>query len=497
MLIAVAALQIAVLLAVVALFFRRSGPVQFDPRLAQLPEQLSRLDGRADALDVHIRSALDSMRRELATEAQTTRYANAAASTALRAEVATSITNLGTALNTGLEKFRADAATSSSALRTEVEQKMHSISQGFSGFKEEINAKHSALKQSLSEGLVELMGSNNAHQDKLRNTVEQSLAALNKDNSDKLEQMRATVDEKLQATLNKRLTDSFGQVTTHLGEVQKGLGEMKELATGVGDLKKVLTNVSRRGGLGEFLVGQQLEEMFSPEQYLKQANIKPNTSEAVDYALKFPNGSPGDFVLLPIDSKFPTADWEKLEHAYDHGTPDEIAFAGKAFERGIRSAAKSICEKYIDPPTTTPHAIMVLPTEGLYAEVVRRPGLQSDIQNTCCVTIAGPSTFRAILTSFQMGFQMLNLQKKGDDVWKVLSKAKSEFGNFGTLMNKVERQVGTVQNTLREINSKTTTINRALKSVSDSDSDVASTNLFGFEDLPPPTFSIAASVEED
>lgn len=272
---------------------------------------------------------------------------------------------------------------------------------------------------------------------------------------------------------------------------------MKELAIGVGDLKKVLSNVSRRGGLGEFAVGQQLEEMFSPEQYIKQANIKPDTSEAVDFALKFPNGQPGHFILLPIDAKFPTADWERLEHAYDHGTADEIASAGKAFERSIRIAGKSICDKYIDPPTTTPHAIMVLPTEGLYAEVVRRPGLQAEIQSDYRVTIAGPSTFRAILTSFQMGFQMLNLQKKGDDVWKVLSKAKNEFGNFGMLMDKVERQVGTVQNTLGDIKRKTGTINKALKGVSDSDVDAAPTNLFGFEDLDPPNFSLAAGAEEE
>jgi DNA recombination protein RmuC len=237
--------------------------------------------------------------------------------------------------------------------------------------------------------------------------------------------------------------------------------------------------------------------MFSPEQYVKQYNIKPDTTEAVDYALKFPNGDTGSFVLLPIDAKFPRSDWEVLEHATEHGTADEIAAAGKAFERAIRTQAKKIGDKYIDPPTTMPHAIMVLPTEGLYAEVVRRPGLQSEIQSTYRVTVAGPSTFMAILTSFQMGFHTLAIQKKGDEVWKVLSKAKNEFTNFGTLMDKVEKQVGTVQNTLGEIKKKTTTINRSLKDVSNLGSGAPNSNLVAFDEVAGIAPSLAAGSVED
>jgi DNA recombination protein RmuC len=223
--------------------------------------------------------------------------------------------------------------------------------------------------------------------------------------------------------------------------------------------------------------------MFSPEQYIKNARIKPNTLEAVEYALKFPNGEGAEsYILLAIDAKFPKEDWERLEHAYEHGTPEEIAAAGRAFERAIRAEGKRICEKYIDPPTTMPHAIMFLPTESLYAEVVRRPGLQSEVQSQCRVTIAGPSTFMAILTSFQMGFHTLAIQKKGDEVWRVLSGAKTEFEKFGGLMDKVEKQVGTVQNTLRELGTKSRTINRALKNVSSLDAPVAASNLIGFEE---------------
>jgi DNA recombination protein RmuC len=487
MLIALLVLQCVVVLAVLVLILRKPVAAEPDPRLAD----------KLTSLDAYIRETLAQMRSDIPNEASRTRTDNEASASTLRNEVIGNITTLGDTLKAELAKFGADNTAAADRLRSDVEQKMHTISQSFSDFKTDTGLRHSALQESLNNKLIELMTSNAAHQDKLRSAVELSLATLNKDNAAKLEEMRVTVDEKLSATLNDRLTKSFGQVTTHLGEVQKGLGEMKELATGVGDLKKVLSNVSRRGGVGEFLVGQQLEQMFSPEQYLKQVTIKPNTREAVDYALKFPGGEPGSFVLLPIDAKFLTSDWERLEYAYDHGTPEEIAVAGKAFEHAIRAEGKSISDKYIDPPTTMPHAIMVLPTEGLYAEVVRRPGLQSEIQSNCRVTIAGPSTFMAILTSFQMGFHTLAIQKKGDEVWKVLSKAKNEFTNFGTLMDKVEKQVGTVQNTLGEINRKTTTINRALKNVSSLDSGSSTSNLIGLEKLPIPTLSLAASGDED
>jgi len=480
-------LQLVALLAVILLLLRRSATPVADPRLAQLaetlPAQLARLEARNEALEQHLREALAGMRTEQKSDARE-----------LRLEVIGNITGLGSTLTLALGKFAEDNVLSADKLRADVDQKMRAISQRFSDFDTETTRRHTAMQESLNGKLLELIASNTGHQDKLRSTVEVLLERLTTDNSTKLEQMRATVEEKLDKTLQSRVTEAFGQVTTHLGEVQKGLGEMKVLATGVGDLKKVLSNVSRRGGVGEFLVGQQLEQMFSPEQYLKQVNIKPSTAEKVDFALKFPNGEQGSFVLLPIDAKFPTSDWERLEHAYDHGTAEEIAEAGKAFERAIRIQGKSICDKYIDPPTTMPHAIMVLPTESLYAEVVRRPGLQSEMQQSCHVTIAGPSTFMAILTSFQMGFHTMAIQKKGDEVWRVLSRAKGEFEKFGGLMDKVEKQVGTVQSTLREINSKTTTINRSLKGVSSVDTS-ATAHLLDLEHLP--SLSLANSSEEE
>ena len=493
-------LQVVILIVVVILLLRKQPAPDQDPRLAQLaeslPAQLTRLDAHFESLDRHLRSEVAQLRTDIADEAKRTRDASAADFTALRSEITNNIAELSKLLQTGLSGFRSDNKSSDDQLRSAVQSQMDAITQRLSAFTADTNLQHTNLRESLNTKLADLMTSNTGHQNQLRTTVEERLTKLNETNAAKLEEMRVTVDEKLHATLQTRLTESFGQVTTHLGEVQKGLGEMKELANGVSDLKKVFSNVKSRGGVGEFLLGQQLADMFSPEQYVHNARIKPTTTEAVEYALKFPNGD-GTSVLLAIDSKFPREDWERLEDAYEHGTADEIAATGKAFERAIRAQGKLICDKYIDPPTTMPHAIMFLPTESLYAEVVRRPGLQSEIQQNCRVTIAGPSTFMAILTSFQMGFHTLAIQKKGDEVWRVLSSAKNEFEKFGGLMDKVKKQVDTVQNTLGDITSKTKTINRALKNVSSVDTGAPTSNLLGFDEIAGVAPLLAASTDDD
>jgi DNA recombination protein RmuC len=502
MLVALLALTAACLVCLILLLLRRQQPLQHDPRLAQLPDQFTRLDARSEATNEHLRAAMSQLRTDIAEEAHRSREASAADFTALRTEITRNIADLSQLLHTGLNGFRTDNQASDEALRKAVHDNLESIALRLSYFIAESNRNQLEAREALHSRLNELSGEANDQQEKLRFTVEERLDKLNTTNAAKLEEMRVTVDEKLHATLQTRLTESFGQVTTHLGEVQKGLGEMKELATGVGDLKKVLSNVKSRGVVGEFQLGQQLEQMFSPEQYIKNARIKPNTLESVEYALKFPTGDGADnYTLLAIDAKFPKEDWERLEHAYEHGTPEEQAAAGKAFERGIRAEGKRICDKYIDPPTTMPHAIMFLPTENLYAEVVRRPGLQSEIQSNCRVTIAGPSTFMAILTSFQMGFHTLAIQKKGDEVWRVLSSTKNEFEKFGGLMDKVKKQVDTVQNTLGDISGKTRTINRALKNVSGPslalDTSVPVSNLIGFDDIAAVAPLLAASGEDD
>ena len=498
-------LQIVILIAVVFLLVRKSPATKPDAHLAQLtdtlPGQLTRLDARSEALDHHLRSELAQLRTDNAAEARRTRESAATDFTSLRTEITSNIAELSKLLNTGLDSFRTDNKASDETLRSAVQRNLESIEQRLSYFIAEANRNQLEAREALHSRLNELSGEANTQQEKLRFTVEDRLTKLNEDNAAKLEQMRVTVDEKLHATLQTRLTESFGQVTTHLGEVQKGLGEMKELATGVGDLKKVLSNVKSRGVVGEFQLGQQLEQMFSPEQYIKNARIKPNTLESVEYALKFPNGDTSQsHTLLAIDAKFPKEDWERLEHAYETGNPDEIAAAGKAFEKTIRAEGKRICDKYIDPPTTMPHALMFLPTEALYAEVVRRPGLQSEIQQQCRVTIAGPSTFMAILTSFQMGFHTLAIQKKGDEVWRVLSSAKKEFETYGGLMQKVEDQVGTVQNTIQKLGVRTRAINKALKNVSNPtnlDAGAPISNLIGFDDIGAVAPLLAASSDEE
>jgi DNA recombination protein RmuC len=489
-------LNLVTLLAVLVLLLRKSPAAPQDTRLTQIPDQLTRLDGRNEALDAHLRSGLADIRRDLADEARRTREAAATDFTSLRTEITATIAELSGLMQNGLNAFRSDNKTSDEVLRTAVQQNLDSIAQRLSYFIAEVNRNQIEAREALHSRLNELSGEANDQQEKLRFTVEDRLSKLNDANTAKLEEMRVTVDEKLHATLQTRLTESFGQVTTHLGEVQKGLGEMKELATGVGDLKRVLSNVKSRGVVGEFQLGQQLEQMFSPEQYIKNARIKPGTLESVEYALKFPSGEGADsHTLLAIDAKFPKEDWERLEHAYETG--EGIDAAGKAFERSIRAEGKRICDKYIDPPTTMPHAIMFLPTESLYAEVVRRPGLQSEIQSSCRVTIAGPSTFMAILTSFQMGFHTLAIQKKGDEVWRVLSSAKKEFETYGGLMQKVEDQVGTVQNTIQKLGVRTRAINKALKNVSSIDTGAPIPNLIGFDDISGISPLLAASAEED
>ncbi|NYF49850.1 DNA recombination protein RmuC [Tunturiibacter gelidoferens] len=499
MLAALLALAAANLICLILLLLRKQPVPATDARLAQLPDQLTRLDARNEALDRHLRSELAQLRSGAADEARRTREAAAADFTSLRTEITATIAELSGLLQNGLNAFRSDNKTSDEVLRTAVQQNLDAIAQRLTYFIGEVNRNQMEAREALHSRLNELSGEANDQQEKLRFTVEDRLTKLNDANTAKLEEMRVTVDEKLHATLQTRLTESFGQVTTHLGEVQKGLGEMKELATGVGDLKRVLSNVKSRGVVGEFQLGQQLEQMFSPEQYIKNARIKPGTLESVEYALKFPSGEgqtgPDSYTLLAIDAKFPKEDWERLEHAYETGEGIEVA--GKAFERGIRAEGKRICDKYIDPPTTMPHAIMFLPTENLYAEVVRRPGLQSEIQSSCRVTIAGPSTFMAILTSFQMGFHTLAIQKKGDEVWRVLSSAKKEFETYGGLMQKVEDQVGTVQNTIQKLGVRTRAINKALKNVSSIDPGVPISNLIGFDELSGVAPLLAASGEED
>jgi DNA recombination protein RmuC len=453
MLLALIVVQLVLLIVVVILLRRRRATAE-NPHLSaflavDLPTKIERLDARLTALD----EAAD----------------RSAAS--LRTEVLGTIQALGKTLGEGLDGFRADNGRAAETLRAAVEAQLGGLTQRLASFASEAARSHIESREALHAKLNELGANQTEQQEKLRGAVEDRLEKLNQANTDKLEEMRRTVDEKLTTTLQDRLTASFGQVTDQLTKVHAGLGEMNTLTAGVNDLNRIFSNVKSRGGFAEAQLGKLLEQVLAPGQYVENARVKPGTQEVVEYAVRFP-GTGGD-VLLPIDAKFPREDWERLETAYEHGSNDEIESARRAFDGAIRTEGKRICSKYINEPVTTPYAIMFLPTESLYAEVLRRDGLQSELHLNCRVMVAGPSNLYALLTSFQLGFRMLNLQKKGDEVWNVLGAARTEFGKFGVLMEKMENDVGRVQKTIGELNTRTRVINRRLRDVAEVDEEAS------------------------
>ena len=326
------------------------------------------------------------------------------------------------------------------------------------------------LKQTLSDTLntqlQNLSESNARRMLEVRQTLEEQLAQLQASNSTKLDEMRATVDEKLQATLQARLGESFKQVAERLEQVHKGLGEMQTLAQGVGDLKHLLTNVKTRGMFGEAQLGALLEQVFVPDQYAVQVATRPGSKSVVDYAIKLPGRSnSGEPLWLPIDAKFPNEDYERLLDAQGRADVAGAELAGKALEARIRLEARSMSDKYLEPPYTTDFAILFLPTEGLYAEVLRRPGLMEGLQREHRVTLAGPTTLLAMLSSLQMGFRTLVLEQRASEVWQVLGAVKTEFGKFGDVLARVKSQTETVLKTLDSAQTRSRALGRVLKQV--------------------------------
>lgn len=300
--------------------------------------------------------------------------------------------------------------------------------------------------------------------EQMRQTMEKRLEVLREDNSKQLEEMRATVDEKLQKTLDARISQSFKLVSERLEQVYKGLGEMQTLASGVGDLKKVLSNVKTRGILGEIQLGAILEQILSPEQYEENISTKPYSTERVEYAVKLPGEGDG-FVYLPIDAKFPADAYTYLMDAYDTGDPLQIQEAAKMLERAIRKSAKDIHDKYVQPPATTDFAIMFLPFEGLYAEVVRR-GMVEVLQREYKINIAGPTTMAALLNSLQMGFKTLAIQKHSSEVWDILGAVKTEFDKFGDVLEATQNRINQANAELDKlIGTRTRSIQRKLRGV--------------------------------
>ena len=326
------------------------------------------------------------------------------------------------------------------------------------------------LQKTLSDTLVmqlqSVSESNARRMSEVRDTLEKQLAQLQATNTAKLDEMRKTVDEQLQTTLQTRLGESFKQVADRLEQVHKGLGEMQTLAQGVGDLKHLLTNVKTRGIFGEAQLAALLEQVFTVDQYAAQVATQPGSKSAVDFAIKLPGKSDsGEPLWLPIDAKFPNEDYERLLDAQARADVLGAEAAGKALEIRIRLEAKSISEKYIAPPYTTDFAILFLPTEGLYAEVLRRPGLMESLSRDHRITLAGPTTLLAMLSSLQMGFRTLALEKRSSEVWQVLGAVKTEFGKFGDVLAKIKSNAETMLNTVSSAEQRSRVMGRALRNV--------------------------------
>jgi DNA recombination protein RmuC len=317
-----------------------------------------------------------------------------------------------------------------------------------------------------AEQLKMLTQMNEGGFDKLRDTVEARLKSLQEENVAKLEQMRATVDEKLHATLEQRLGESFKLVSERLELVHKGLGEMRGLAAGVGDLKRVLTNVKTRGTFGEIQLGTLLEQVLAPEQYAANVATRPGSSERVEFAIRLPGREAhGSTVWLPLDAKFPQEDYLRLVDAQEQGNPEGVIEAGKQLERQVKLMASTIRDKYLEPPHTTDFGIMFLPTEGLYAEVIRRPGLCEALQGDCRVIVAGPTTLAALLNSLQLGFRTLAIEKRSSEVWKLLGAVKTEFGKFGDILDKTKKKLDEASSSIDTASVRTRAIERKLRDV--------------------------------
>jgi len=422
----------------ILLQLRKKGETNSDERLQAIEKALIRFD-----------SVLENTQKNIADEFQRNRVENARAAKENREE-----------LSKNLMAFSENNMANNGYLNQLIRQKFTD----FTKHQTEINQQ--SIK-SIKE---------------VNDTIEKQLKAIREDNTQQLNEMRKTVDEKLQTTLEKRLGESFKQVSERLEQVHKGLGEMQHIATGVGDLKKVLSNVKTRGILGEYQLENILEQLLTPDQYSKNVATKKGSQAHVEFAVKLPGKDSDEEVWMPVDSKFPIEGYEALLNTYEQGNKEDIEAAQKALLKSVESFAKDICDKYIDPPHTTDFAIMFLPVESLYAEVLRHPGLFETLQRKYRITITGPTTLSALLNSLQMGFRTLAVQKRSSEVWKILESVKTEFGKFSEQLEKVDRQLNTAAKSLYDLKTtRTNVMGRKLKDVSTIDSQEAQEVL----ELPP------------
>jgi len=396
-----------------------------------------------------------------------------------------------------LRSGREEARGAGQDLRKEVSDGLNTTNDTLSKTLERMGQAQQKQIEGMTKQLKELTESNQSALDRVRTTFDLRVKELQEGNEKKLDEMRKTVDEKLHDTLEKRLGESFKLVSDRLEAVHKGIGEMQTLATGVGDLKRVLTNVKARGTWAEVQLGAILEQILTREQYETNVCVKAGSAERVEYAVRLPGpkDDPGTPVWLAIDSKFPQEDYIRLQDAADRADPDAVEAASTALARRVRAEAKDINDKYVNPPNTTDFGIMFLATEGLYAEVIRQPALVEDLQQRFRVVVAGPTTLVAILSSLRMGFQTLAIEQSASEVWRVLGAVKTEFGKFGDVLDKVKRQLGAASNTIEQTGRRTRAMERKLRDV-EKLPEAEATEMLAIPSVDPASEEVEAEDEE-
>ncbi|WP_197330994.1 DNA recombination protein RmuC [Ralstonia syzygii] len=457
------------------------------PMLAALREELARGNERIE--------------RELRGEiAQTARIGRSDVSQQLgqfQQVLATQLTSVATVQNNQIDTFAQQLTKLTESNTQQLEAVRQNLQQQAQQAREEQAGALRRFGETMQQQLTQLADGNERRLAEVRATLEQKLKDIEANNATKLDEMRRTVDEKLHATLEQRLGESFKLVSDRLEQVHRGLGEMQALAQGVGDLKKVLTNVKTRGTWGEVQLEMLLEQMLTPEQYDKNVETVRGTGARVEFAIRLPGKTDADreaTVWLPIDAKFPKEQYERLLDAQERADAEGATVASRELEAAVRKEAQTVHEKYIAPPATTDFAILFLPTEGLYAEVLRRPGLTDELQRKFRVTVAGPTTLTAILNSLQMGFRTLALEKRSSEVWQVLGAVKSEFGKFGDVLAATKKTLERAVSNIEQAEVRTRQMNRKLKAVEALPSDSAQT-LLGLETATAPSPDDAAEAD--
>ncbi|MEF3065510.1 DNA recombination protein RmuC [Pandoraea apista] len=460
-LVALAALNLLVMLAIAVKVWQRNGDTSLRETLT---DSLTHV--RDDLLQAADRSER-GLRQEFAEIARAGRGEQSAQMAQFQQTLAAQMTSVATVQNNQIDGFAQQLAKLTESNAVQLEAVRQSLVLNGQQMREEQTSTLRRFGEAQHQQLTQLAEGNERRLAEVRATLEQKLKDIEVNNATKLDEMRRTVDEKLHATLEQRLGESFKLVSDRLEQVHRGLGEMQTLAAGVGDLKRVLTNVKTRGIWGEVQLQALLEQLLTPDQFAKNVATKPGSAERVEFAIALP-GQSGDSntpVWLPIDAKFPREDYERLLDAQERADPVAVEEASKALETRIRLEAKTIAEKYLAPPHTTDFALLFLPTEGLYAEVLRRPGLSDLLQREYRVTVAGPTTLTALLNSLQMGFRTLAIERRSSEVWQVLGAVKTEFSKFGDVLAKTKAQLETVTRSIDKAEVRTRAMARQLKAV--------------------------------